>query len=78
MSVLEKSDFEYVGLVHGVREKAFVATIVLGRGSDVPADASVGAKGGASVSGGVRYDTCARRGQGYTIEVKIAEDGGMC
>jgi len=55
-----------------------VAAVVFKRGTDVPTDLPVDAEWCAGVGGGVSNNFGAKRGEGSTIEVELAEEGGMC
>jgi len=74
----EEIDLEYVAFGHGVGEVTFLASVVFEGRADVPTNLSVGAEWCAGVGGGVGNDFGARRGEWSTIEVEVAEEGGMC
>jgi len=76
--VRDEVNLEDVAFGHGVGEITFPASVVFEGRADVPTNLSVGAEWCAGVGGGVGNDFGARRGEWSTIEVEVAEEGGMC
>ena len=73
----KKIDFKDVSFGHGGGKVAAVTAVVLGRGSDVPANLAVFAKSGASVGRDVGNNFGAKWGKRGAIVVKITKEGGV-
>ena len=73
----EKIHLEDVSLGESVREKTFVAPVMLEGRSNVPTDLTVCTERSPGVGREVGNDFGASRGKRSAVEVKIAEKGGM-
>jgi hypothetical protein len=73
----EEIDSENVTFGHSIREVALVAPIVFRRGTNIPTNLAVLAKGSTRVSTSVSDDFGAKGSNGSAIEIVVAKEGSM-
>ncbi len=73
----EEINSEYVTFRHGIGKVALVAPIVFKRGPNVPANLAVLTECGTRSSTDVGDNSGAKRSNGCSIEIVVAEEGSM-
>ena len=73
----EEIHFQNVTFVHGVWKVATIASIMFGRGTNIPADLAVLTEGGARIGSNMGDNFGAKGGNGGAVVVKMTKKRGM-